>query len=174
MSVLTDRSFFQGSLDDLRSARSAVTIPVLRKDFTIGEFHVIEAAAAGADAILLIAAILTTAEMKDFRELAAQFKMDALVEVHDAEELASALDSGAEILGVNNRDLRTFEISIETTFRLLPRIPDGPVVVSESGVMERSHVQRLEEAGVDALLVGEALMRSGDPVARLRELRGVA
>ncbi len=172
LSVLTDEPFFQGNLDDLISARSAVRVPALRKDFTIHEAHVHEAAAHGADAILLIAAILTVEEMRRFRELAAAYRMDALVEVHDAEELEAALDSGPEILGVNNRDLRTFEVTLETSLQLAERIPGGIVKVSESGIHDHSHVARLQSAGFTAFLVGEHLMLSEDPAAALRALRG--
>jgi indole-3-glycerol phosphate synthase len=168
LSVLTDREFFQGSLADLESARAAVTIPVLRKDFTIDEIHVIEAAAHGADAILLIAAILDESQMRRFRELAAKFGMASLVEVHDRSELDAALASGAEIVGVNNRDLRTFEVHLETSLRLAENIPDSVLKVSESGIHSREDVQRLASAGFQAFLVGEHLMKSPDPSAALR------
>ncbi len=147
LSVLTDRDFFQGGLDDLAGARAAVTLPVIRKDFTISPLHVIEAAAHGADAILLIAAILSAREMRDFRELAAQYGMDALVEVHDAEELRPALDSGARIVGVNNRNLRTFEVKLETSLELAPLIPADILKVSESGIHAADDVRRLMGSG---------------------------
>jgi indole-3-glycerol phosphate synthase len=159
--VLTDEHFFQGGLDDLQAARSAVQLPALRKDFTISEYHVIEAAAYGADAILLIAAILTTAQMRSFRELAAQFGMAALVEVHDHTELNMALDSGPAIIGVNNRNLHTFQVTLETSLRLAERIPDGLIRVSESGIENRQQIDRLRTAGFHAFLIGEHLMRSG-------------
>ena len=171
LSVLTDREFFHGSLLDLEAARAAVPVPVLRKDFTIDEVHVIEAAAHGADAILLIAALLEEREMRRFRELAAHFHMAALVEVHDAAELEPALDSGAEIIGVNNRDLRTFEVTLETSLRMAEKIPGNVVKVSESGIGSREDVRRLEAAGFHAFLVGEHLMKSADPAAALRELQ---
>jgi indole-3-glycerol phosphate synthase len=171
LSVLTDREFFQGCLDDLQSARSAAALPVLRKDFTIDELHVIEAAAHGADAILLIAAVLDVAQMRRFRELAAQYKMGALVEVHNAEELARAIDSGAEIIGVNNRDLETFEVTLETSLCLADRIPSTAVKVAESGIHNAHHIRTLSQAGFHAFLVGEHLMKSADPAAALRELR---
>jgi indole-3-glycerol phosphate synthase len=161
LSVLTDEHFFQGGLDDLQAARSAVQLPALRKDFTISEYHVIEAAAYGADAILLIAAILTTAQMRSFRELAAQFGMAALVEVHDHTELNMALDSGPAIIGVNNRNLHTFQVTLETSLRLAERIPDGLIRVSESGIENRQQIDRLRTAGFHAFLIGEHLMRSG-------------
>jgi indole-3-glycerol phosphate synthase len=171
LSVLTDREFFQGSLNDLESARAAVSVPVLRKDFTIDEFHVIEAAAYGADAILLIAAILEESQMRRLRELAASYHMAALVEVHDEAELDAALASGAEIAGVNNRNLHTFEVTLETSLRLAAKIPSGIVKVSESGIHSRSAVAQLQDAGYDAFLVGEHLMKAADPAAALRALR---
>jgi indole-3-glycerol phosphate synthase len=170
LSVLTDEEFFQGTLADLETARAAVALPVLRKDFTIDEFHVIEAAAHGADAILLIAAILSAAEMRRFRELAAQFHMAALVEVHDEDELAASLDSGAEMIGVNNRNLHTFEVSLETSLRLAEKMPAHIVKVAESGIHSRPDVERLQAAGFHAFLIGEHLMKAADPVAALRAL----
>ena len=170
LSVLTDRDFFQGGLADLAAARGAVSLPVLRKDFTISAAHVVEAAAHGADAILLIAAILTASEMREFRELAGQYGMAALVEVHDAEELQPALDSGAQIVGVNNRNLRTFEVKLETSLELAARIPAGVLKVSESGIHDSADVRRLMDAGYPAFLVGEHLMKSGDPAEALRRL----
>jgi indole-3-glycerol phosphate synthase len=171
LSVLTDREFFQGAMADLQAARAAVSIPVLRKDFTIDDIHVVQAAANGADAILLIAAVLEERELRRFRELAAEFNLAALVEVHDGEELKAALASGAEIVGVNNRDLNTFEVKIETSLRLVDQIPSGVIKVSESGIHSGADARRLSAAGFDALLVGEHLMRSGDPAAALRGLR---
>jgi len=171
LSVLTDREFFEGSLDDLLVARATVNLPVLRKDFTIDEFHVIEAAAHGADAILLIAALLDEPTMRRFRELAAHYRMAALVEVHDEAELDRALGSGAEIVGVNNRNLHTFEVTLETSLRLAEKIPAGVVKVSESGIHSPADVKRLSAAGFNAFLVGEHLMKSADPAAALRELR---
>ncbi len=170
LSVLTDRDFFRGSLEDLASARQAVSLPVLRKDFTIDKVHVVEAAAHDADAILLIAAILSTRQMRDFRELAAGFGMASLVEVHDAEELRQALDSGAEIVGVNNRNLRTFEVKLETSLDLVSMIPAGVLKVAESGIHSAADVRRLMDAGYSAFLVGEHLMKSGDPAEALRRL----
>jgi indole-3-glycerol phosphate synthase len=171
LSVLTDRDFFQGSLSDLKMARSTAMVPVLRKDFTIDELDIIEAAGAGADAILLIAALLDRPQLEAFRQLAAEFGMAALVEVHDEPELDRALESGAEILGVNNRDLRTFAVSLETSERLAAMIPAGVVKVAESGIHSPGDVQRLRAAGFHAFLVGEHLMKSGDPAASLRALR---
>ena len=171
LSVLTDREFFQGSLDDLIVARAAANLPVLRKDFTIDELHVIEAAAHGADAILLIAALLDEATMRRFRELAAHYGMAALVEVHDQAELDRALGSGAEIIGVNNRNLHTFEVTLETSLRLVEKIPAEVIKVTESGIHSSADVKTLSAAGFNAFLVGEYLMKSADPVAALRELR---
>jgi indole-3-glycerol phosphate synthase len=171
LSILTDREFFQGDLADLESARAACRIPALRKDFTIDEFHVIEAAAHGADAILLIAAVLAESEMRNFRELAAKFGMAALVEVHDGDELDVALASGAEIVGVNNRNLNTFEVTLETSLRLVEKIPSSVIKVSESGIHSNSDVHKLVAVGFDAFLVGEHLMKSPDPADALRELR---
>lgn len=170
LSVLTDEQHFQGRLADLESARAAVHLPALRKDFTIDPYHVQQAAAHGADAILLIAAILSAQQMRDFRELAEIYHMAALVEVHDEEELAPAIASGARIIGVNNRNLHTFEVSLDTSLRLAEKIPSGVVRVAESGIHSSADVQLLRAAGYQAFLVGEHLMKSGDPAAALREL----
>jgi indole-3-glycerol phosphate synthase len=170
LSVLTDERHFQGSLSDLESARSAVHIPVLRKDFTIDPYHVHQTAAYGADAILLIAAILSERQMRDFRELAERYRMAALVEVHDEDELKPAIASGARLIGVNNRNLHTFGVSLETSLRLADKIPEGVVRVAESGIHSPADVQRLRAAGYQAFLVGEHLMKSGDPVGTLRAL----
>jgi indole-3-glycerol phosphate synthase len=172
LSVLTDYDFFQGCLTDLWAARAATSLPVIRKDFTISEYHVLEAAAHQADAILLIVAILDAAELRAFRELAAEYGMAALVEVHDRRELGIAIESGAEIIGVNNRDLRTFQVSLETSIRLAPEIPQGVIKVSESGIFHSTDVHRLMDAGYDAFLVGEHLVKSGDPAQATRELVG--
>ena len=170
LSVLTDGPFFQGSLADLQAARSAVSLPVLRKDFTIDPSQILEAAAHGADAILLIAAILTTAEMRTFREVAAQYRLSALVEVHDRAELDRAVDSGAEIIGVNNRNLSTFELSLDVSISLAEFMPKGAVLVSESGIHDAGDIARLRAVGYQAFLVGEHLMKSGDPAGALRAL----
>jgi indole-3-glycerol phosphate synthase len=171
LSVLTDLDFFKGTLGDLVRARAAVTLPVLRKDFTIDEVHVIEAAAHGADAVLLIAALLDELTLRRFRELAMHYKMDALAEVHDEAELDRALGSGATIVGVNNRNLHTFEVTLETSLRLVEKIPSNVVKVTESGIHSSQDVTRLRDAGFNAFLVGEHLMKSPDPAAALRELR---
>ena len=170
LSVLTDEKHFQGSLSDLESARGAVRLPALRKDFTIDAYHVHQAAAYGADAILLIAAILTERRLRDFRELAELYGIAALVEVHDAEELGPALSSGARLIGVNNRNLHTFEVSLETSIRLAEKIPADVVKVAESGIHSSADVQQLRSAGYQAFLVGEHLMKSGDPASALRAL----
>lgn len=171
LSVLTEEHYFRGSLEDLDGARRAVTLPVLRKDFTLDEYDVAEAAAWGADAVLLIAALLTPIELRRLREYAAQFDMAALVEVHDRMELARALDSGAQIIGVNNRDLRTFQVRLETSLELAEFIPTGLVRVSESGIHSADEVRRLREAGYQAFLVGEHLMQAADPAAAIQALR---
>ena len=170
LSVLTDGPNFQGALQHLESARQATHIPVLRKDFTTDRYHVIEAAAHGADAILLIGAILGERELRDYRELAERYRMAALVEVHNADELAAAIGSGATIIGVNNRNLRTFEVDLEVSLRLALRIPAGITKVAESGIHTSQDVQRLRTAGYQAFLVGEHLMKSDDPATALRML----
>jgi indole-3-glycerol phosphate synthase len=170
LSVLTDERHFQGSLSDLESARAAVGIPILRKDFTIDAYHVHQAAAHGADAILLIAAILSERQMRDFRELAEHYRMAALVEVHDEEELKPAIASGAHMIGVNNRNLHSFEVSLETSLDLADKIPAGVVRVTESGIHSLADVQRLSTVGYQAFLVGEHLMKSGDPAGAIRAL----
>jgi indole-3-glycerol phosphate synthase len=170
VSVLTDHQFFQGSLHDLEAARAAVSLPVLRKDFTIDRVQIFEAAAHGADAILLIAAILDVEELTSLRELAASLGMAALVEVHDSEELTKAIDSGADIIGVNNRNLDTFEVSLDTSLRLSFQMPADVIRVSESGIHSRADIELLTGAGFHAFLVGESLMRSQHPAAALRAL----
>jgi len=174
ISVLTDRNYFQGSLHDLEAARAAVTLPVLRKDFTIDRLQIYEAAAHVADAILLIAAVLETEELRRFREIAAELQMASLVEVHDAAEVQKAVDSGAEIVGVNNRNLQTFEVDIDTSIRLSFLLPANVVRVSESGIGTSEDIEKLRAAGFHAFLVGESLMRSPDPASALRTLRGEA
>src|SRR5688572_6814390 len=170
ISVLTDENFFQGSLADLERAREAVALPLLRKDFTIAPRNIVEAAAHGADAILLIAAILIEREIRDFRETAARYKMAALVEVHNRRELDVAIAAGSEIIGVNNRDLTTFAVSLEPSLRLAEHMPAGVIRVSESGIHDAADIGRLRTAGYTAFLVGEHLMKSGDPAAALQRL----
>ncbi len=172
LSVLTDEDFFLGSLADLAAARTAAGLPVLRKDFTIAPEHVLEAAAHGADAILLIAAILSEREIRDFRESAARFGMASLVEVHNRRELEVAVAAGSDLIGVNNRDLTTFKVSLETSLRLAEHFPDGPLRVSESGIHDADDIATLRAAGYTAFLVGEHLMQSGDPVSALKKLVG--
>jgi indole-3-glycerol phosphate synthase len=170
VSVLTDTPYFQGRLVDLEAARAAIQLPVLRKDFTIAPSQIVEAAAHSADAILLIAAILTERELRDFRELAARYRMAALVEVHNRAELETAIASGADLIGVNNRDLTTFEVTLETSLRLAEYMPSGALLVSESGIHDARDIARLRAAGFQAFLVGEHLMKSGDPASALRKL----
>jgi indole-3-glycerol phosphate synthase len=174
LSVLTDREYFQGALTDLETAREAVSLPVLRKDFTVDRLQILEAAAHGADAILLIVAILESQALRDFRELAEQLGMAALVEVHDEYELEEAMDSGASLIGVNNRNLDTFEVTLETSLRLSERMPSAALRVSESGIRTRNDIDLLRGAGYQAFLVGESLMKATDPASALRELAGVA
>ena len=173
LSVLTDGEYFGGSLDDLRAVSSAVPIPVLRKDFTLDTLQVIEARGAGADAVLLIVRILDDPTLRQLHTAATALGMSALVEVHDAVELDRALALGAELVGINNRDLSTFTTSLETTVRLLVDVPDEVVIVSESGIRTRADVERLGEAGVDAILVGESLLSAPDPRAAAAELVNV-
>lgn len=170
LSVLTDESFFHGSLADLEKSRAAVGLPVLRKDFTISESHIVEAAAHGADAILLIAAILTEREIRDFREAAARYRMAALVEVHNRRELDLAIAAGSDLIGVNNRDLTTFDVTLETSLRLAGHMPAGAILVSESGIHDARDIVKLRAAGYTAFLVGEHLMKSGDPASALKKL----
>jgi indole-3-glycerol phosphate synthase len=172
LSVLTDERYFGGSLADLGLVRSAVALPLLRKDFVVDGYQIDEARVAGADAVLLIAAALRPAELAELRERAAERGLDALVEVHDEAELEAALAAGADLVGINNRDLRSFTVDLATTERLAPRVPEGIVLVAESGISGYADVVRLERAGAHAVLVGEALMREKDLGAALRQLRG--
>ncbi|MCU1276083.1 MAG: indole-3-glycerol phosphate synthase [Bryobacterales bacterium] len=174
ISVLTDQAFFQGSLEHLAAARQAVRMPALRKDFTLDGYHVVEAAANGADAVLLIAAILEEKQIRELRELAGQYRMAALVEVHNERELMTALAAGADMIGVNNRNLKTFEVTLETSLRLMAEIPKGVLAISESGIHSHADVRRLQDAGFRAFLVGEHLITSEDPAAALRDLIGTA
>ncbi len=172
LSVLTDARFFQGSADDLRAARAACALPVLRKDFTVDVWQIAEARMIGADAILLIAAVLDDAELADFEQTARAFGLAVLVEVHDERELDRALRLQTPLVGINNRDLRTFEVTVETTLRLAGRVPEDRIVVSESGIRTPDDVARLHTAGVHAVLVGESLMRAEDPGKALATLIG--
>jgi indole-3-glycerol phosphate synthase len=172
LSVLTDARYFQGGLDDLAKARQATQLPVLRKDFTIHPVQIYEAAANYADAILLIAAILEPAELRSYRELAAELGLAALVEVHDEPELLRAIESGADIIGVNNRNLKTFEVSLDVSLRLSEKIPSSAIRVAESGIFTRSDIELLLGAGFHGFLVGESLMKAPNPAEALRSLRG--
>ena len=172
LSVLTDERFFQGSSAYLEAARAACDLPALRKDFIVDAYQVFEARAFGADCILLIAACLDNAQMADFEAQARELGMAVLVEVHDARELERALRLATPLIGVNNRDLRSFEVSIETTLALRPEVPADRLLVTESGISEREAVGRMRSAGVDAFLVGEAFMRAADPGAALAALFG--
>jgi len=172
VSVLTEPEWFGGSLDDLVEARSVCELPLLRKDFVVDEYQVLEARAAGADAVLLIVAALSPERLRELMAAASDLGMDSLVEVHDEDEVEAAVEAGAEVIGVNNRNLHSLEVDLETTFRLLADVPAGTVVVAESGITRRDDVDRLERAGVDAILVGEALMTADDPVRAVRELLG--
>ncbi len=172
LSILTDAPFFQGSLEFLPLARRLTSKPLLRKDFVIDPYQVYEARICGADAVLLIVAALSPSELRDLLSLTNELGMDALVEVHTEAELETALAAGARLIGINNRDLTTFAVDLQTTLRLCPFVPNGCVVVSESGIETRKQAQVLEEAGVDAILVGETLIRSADPVAKACELVG--
>jgi indole-3-glycerol phosphate synthase len=173
LSVLTDQEFFGGSNDDLAEARvAAVDVPLLRKDFTVSEADVYDARAMGADAVLLIVAALVEGELSKFLQLAHRLEMAALVEVHDEAELQRALDAGAKLVGVNQRDLRTFEVDRARAERLAEAIPPGVVKVAESGIGSAEDVDRLAACGYDAILVGESLLRSSDPAAAVRTLKG--
>jgi indole-3-glycerol phosphate synthase len=174
LSVLTEPDFFDGSLSDLLEARAATMLPVLRKDFIVDESQIEEAWLAGADAILLIAAALDPASLARLRATAAGFGLDVLVEVHDGAELDRALGAGADLVGVNNRDLRTMEVRLQTGLALGPRIPRGVVAVAESGIESAADIARLADAGFGAFLVGETLMRADDPAKALKELLGLA
>ena len=170
VSILTEGPNFDGALEDLKSARAACDLPLLRKDFVVDPYQLYEAVLAGADAVLLIVAALAQAELASLHEAARAVGLDALVEVHDREELSRALAVGAEIVGVNNRDLRDFSVDVGRTETLMDDVPSGVTVVSESGIARAEQVRRLRERGVQAVLVGESLMRSPDPAAALREL----
>lgn len=172
ISVLTDEPFFQGRLEYLTQIRRAVPVPVLRKDFILDRYQLLEARAAGADAVLLIAEILDRTTLPALLRETRSLGMQALVELYDAENLRLVLDSGARLVGVNNRDLRTFETRLDHTLELRQRVPADCCLVSESGIRSRADVVRLEQAGVKAILVGETLMRAENPGAKLRELLG--
>jgi len=170
LSVLTDERFFQGSAAYLQQARAACTLPVLRKDFMVSDYQVFEARAIGADAILLIAACLDDAQLADLEAVALALGLAVLVEVHDGDELERALRLKTPLVGINNRNLRSFEVTLQTTLSLLPRVPAGKLLVTESGILARADVLRMRDAGVHAFLVGEAFMRAPQPGVALREL----
>ena len=173
LSVLTDRDFFQGSADDLKTARAACSLPVLRKDFMIDPYQIYEARALGADCILLIAAALDDVRMRELESVAHKLGMAVLVEVHDGDELDRALALTTPLLGINNRNLRTFETRLETTLGLLERIPHGRMVITESGILAPQDVVRMRAQNVNGFLVGEAFMRADDPGAELARLFGL-
>ena len=172
ISVLTDREYFQGCLGDMQAVRDAVRVPVLRKDFILTEAQVYESVASGADAFLLIVAALTDDEFKRLYDLGRTLQSDVLVEVHDLAEMDRALEIDADIIGINNRNLHTFEVDLNTTEELAPEIPSDCLGISESGVRTQEDVKRVVDQGIHCLLVGETLMRDGDPAAALRKLRG--
>lgn len=170
LSVLTDKDFFQGSVDYLKQARASCDLPVLRKDFMVDAYQVYEARAMGADCILLIAACLDDAQMAELEAIARSLDMAVLVEVHDAEELQRALKLKTPLVGINNRNLRTFEVSLDTTLGMLKDVPADRLLITESGILNRADVQKMRDANVHAFLVGEAFMRAPDPGAALAEL----
>jgi indole-3-glycerol phosphate synthase len=172
ISVLTDEPHFGGSLADLRAARAACGMPILRKDFVVDTYQLYEAAVNGADAVLLIVAALEDQELRRFHEEARSIDLDCLVEVHDVGELERALGAGAEVIGINNRDLDEFSVDVSTTYELMPDVPAGKTVVAESGISARSELEELERVGVDAVLIGGALMSAEDPETKTRELTG--
>jgi indole-3-glycerol phosphate synthase len=170
LSVLTEETHFGGSLADLREARAASDLPVLRKDFTIDPYQLYEAKAAGADAVLLVVGAMSERELAELHREAHALDLDAIVEIHDEDELERALEVDADVLGINNRNLEDFSVDIQRTFDLLADVPAGKVVVSESGIHSREQIDELEQVGVDAVLIGETLMRAPDPEAAVREL----
>jgi len=170
LSVLTEEEHFGGSLDDLREAVAATDLPVLRKDFTLDRYQLVETKVTGADAVLLVVGALEPGELAELYAEARELDLDALVEVHDERELEAALELDVDVVGINNRDLTDFSVDVRRTFELLADVPAGKTVVSESGIAARADVEELEGVGVDAVLVGEALMRAPDPEAAVREL----
>jgi indole-3-glycerol phosphate synthase len=172
LSVLTDERHFGGSLADLREARAACEMPIIRKDFIVDPYQLYEAAVNGADAVLLIAAALSDGDLRALYQEARAIDLDCLVEVHDADELERALEAGAEVIGINNRNLDDMSVDIATTFELMPDVPAGKTVVAESGISGRTELEELDRVGVDAVLIGGALMSAPDPEAKTRELAG--
>ncbi len=173
LSVLTDKDFFQGSSDYLRQARASCTLPVLRKDFMVDAYQIYESRAMGADAVLLIAACLNDGQMAEFEQIARSLDMAVLVEVHDADELLRALKLKSPLIGINNRNLKTFEVSLDTTISMLADVPKDRLLVTESGITTPADVARMREVGVNAFLVGEAFMRAADPGEALAKLFAV-
>ncbi len=173
LSVLTDEPHFGGSLEDLRAARGACSLPIIRKDFIVDRYQLYEAAVYGADAVLLIVRALGDDDLRALYEEARAIDLDCLVEVHDDEELERALAADAEVIGINNRDLDEQRVDIATTFELMPDVPAGKTVVAESGISGRAELEELERVGVDAVLIGGALMTAPDPEAKVRELTGL-
>lgn len=172
LSVLTDEPHFGGSLEDLRAARAACGMPIIRKDFIVDPYQLYEAAVNGADAVLLIVRALEDRELRSLYEEARAIDLDCLVEVHDGEELERALEADAEVIGINNRNLDEGTVDVATTYELMPDVPAGKTVVAESGISARSELEELERVGVDAVLIGGALMSAEDPEAKTRELAG--
>ena len=172
ISVLTDETFFQGALDYIPLVRQTVKLPVIRKDFIIHELQITQAGKYGADAILLIAAILGQEQIRDFLQMSEELHMDVLVEVHDEKEVEKSLAAGSRLIGINNRDLRDFTVDLQTTIRLRKEIPAAIPVVSESGIKDYKDMQMLQDNGITAALIGETLMRSADRAAALKQLRG--
>ena len=170
LSVLTDETHFGGSLDDLRAARAASELPILRKDFTVDPYQLVEAAVGGADAVLLIVAALDDDSLAELHENARALDLDCVVEVHDERDLERALEIGADVLGINNRNLDDLTVDVATTHELMPDVPAGKTVVAESGYERRDQLEELERIGVDAVLIGETLMRASDPEEMVREL----
>jgi indole-3-glycerol phosphate synthase len=172
LSVLTDEPHFGGSLADLRAARAACGLPIIRKDFLVDSYQLYEAAVNGADAVLLIVAVLSDRDLRSLYEEARSIDLDCLVEVHDGAELERALEAGAEVIGINNRNLDDMSVDIATTYELMPNVPAGKTVVAESGISGRAELEELDRVGVDAVLIGGALMAAEDPEAKVRELTG--
>jgi indole-3-glycerol phosphate synthase len=170
ISVLTEEHFFQGDIAYLEQIHAAVSVPLLRKDFMLDPYQIVEAKSYGADAVLLIAAMIEVSLMRELRAQASELKMDSLVEVHNEKELEAALDAGAELIGINNRDLNTFEVSVATTERLAPLVPVGKPAVCESGIDSVEQIRQVESMGIHVFLIGESLMRAPEPGRKLREL----
>lgn len=172
LSVLTEKNFFQGNIDYLKKVKAAVDLPVLRKDFVIDKYQIYESVCAGADAILLIVKLLSEEKLAEFSRLCAQLKIDAVYEVHSEEDLDKALSQDSDIIGINNRDLNTFEIDLQVSSRLIKRIPGSKVIISESGIKTPQDVRYLQNLGVHAVLIGEIFMRSKDIASKVKEIMG--